>query len=54
VFYLQHRELEDAQTVFEDFVDTIKTVAKELDGVIWDHQRQPLTDATIQAILLSL
>jgi cell division protein ZipA len=54
VFYLQHRDLEDAQTVFEDFVDTIKTVAKELDGVIWDHQRQPLTDATIQAILLSL
>jgi cell division protein ZipA len=54
VFYLQHRELEDAQNVFEDFVDTIKTVAKELNGVIWDHQRQPLTDATIQAILLSL
>lgn len=54
VFYLQHRDLEDAQTVFEDFVDTIKTVAKELDGVIWDHQRQPLTEATIQAILLSL
>ena len=54
VFYLQHRDLEDAQTVFEDFVDTIKTVANELDGVIWDHQRQPLTEATIQAILLSL
>jgi cell division protein ZipA len=54
VFYLQHRDLEDAQTVFEDFVDTIKTVAKELDGVIWDHQRQPLTEATIQLILLSL
>jgi cell division protein ZipA len=54
VFYLQHKDLEDAQTVFEDFVDTIKTVAKELDGVIWDHQRQPLTEATIQAILLSL
>ena len=54
VFYLQHRDLEDAQTVFEDFVDTIKTVAKELDGAIWDHQRQPLTEATIQAILLSL
>lgn len=54
VFYLQHRNLEDAQTVFEDFVDTIKTVAKELDGAIWDHQRQPLTETTIQAILLSL
>jgi cell division protein ZipA len=54
VFYLQHRDLEDAQTVFEDFVETIQTVAKELDGTIWDHQRQPLTDATVQAIRQSL
>lgn len=54
VFYLQHQDLEDAQNVFDDFVDTIKTVAKELDGVIWDHQRQPLTDETIQAIRRSL
>ena len=54
VFYLQHRELEDARPVFDDFVDTIKTVAKELDGVIWDHQRQPLTDETVQAIRRSL
>jgi cell division protein ZipA len=54
VFYLQHQDLEDAQNVFDDFVDTIKTVAKELDGVIWDHQRQPLTEETIQAIRRSL
>jgi cell division protein ZipA len=50
VFYLQHTDLEDAQLVFDDFVETIKTVAKELDGSIWDHQRQPLTEETIQAI----
>ncbi len=50
VFYLQHKELENAQAVFDDYIDTIKTVAKELDGVVWDHQRQPLTDETIQAI----
>lgn len=54
LFYLQHQDLEDAQLVFDDFVDTIKTVAKELDGVIWDHQRQPLTEETIQAIRRSL
>jgi cell division protein ZipA len=54
VFYLQHRDLEDAQNVFDDFVETIKTVAKELDGVVWDHQRQPLTEETIQAIRHSL
>ncbi len=50
VFYLQHSNLEDAQTVFDDFVDTIRTVAAELDGVIWDNKRQPLTEETIQAI----
>jgi cell division protein ZipA len=54
VFYLQHRDLEDAQPVFDDFVETIKTVAKELDAVIWDHQRQPLTEETVQAIRRSL
>jgi cell division protein ZipA len=54
LFYLQHRDLEDAQIVFDDFIDTIKTVAKELDGVVWDHQRQPLTEETIQAIRQSL
>lgn len=54
VFYLQHRSLEDAQNVFDDYVDTIKNVAKELEGTIWDHQRQPLTEETIQAIRQSL
>lgn len=54
VFYLQHKDLEDAQPVFDDFIETIKTVANELDGVIWDHQRQPLTEQTIQAIRRSL
>jgi cell division protein ZipA len=54
VFYLQHQNFEDAQAVFDDFVETIKTVAKELDGVIWDHQRQPLTEETIQLIRNSL
>lgn len=50
VFYLQHTHLEDAQAVFDDFVDTIKTVANEIDGVVWDNKRQPLTDSTIQEI----
>jgi cell division protein ZipA len=54
VFYLQHTDLEDAQNVFDDFVDTIKQIAEDLDAVIWDHQRQPLTEATIQAIRQSL
>lgn len=54
VFYLQHLELEDAQSVFDDFIDTIKQVADTLDGEIWDHRRQPLTESTVRAIRLSL
>jgi cell division protein ZipA len=54
VFYLQHGDLENAQSVFDDFIDTIQTVADELDGDIWDHQRQPLTPSTIQFIRQSL
>ena len=50
VFYLQHGGLEDAQVVFDDFVETIKTVAKELEGEIWDNKRQPLTEETVLAI----
>jgi cell division protein ZipA len=54
VFYLQHGDLENAQDVFDDFVSTIKEVAEELGGEIWDHQRLPLTAATIQTIHQSL
>lgn len=54
VFFMQPGELENAQAVFDDFVETIKWLASDLDGVIWDHQRQPLTDATVQAIRQSL
>ncbi len=54
VFYLQHGDLDDAQEVFEDFVESMKLVAKKLGGEIWDHQRKPLTDATLQIIRMSL
>lgn len=54
VFYLQHGDLENAHEVFDDFVDTIRQVANRLDGEIWDHQRQPLSEATVQAIRQSL
>ncbi len=54
VFYLQHGDLDNAQEVFDDFVDTMKQVADKLEGEIWDHQRQPLTEATIQIIRQSL
>lgn len=47
VFYMQPREVENPLAVFDDFMDTIDTLAIELDGVVWDHQRQPLTAETI-------
>jgi cell division protein ZipA len=54
VFFMQPGELENAQAVFDDFVETIRLLAAELDGAIWDHQRQPLTDETVQLIRQSL
>ncbi|MDD2760576.1 MAG: cell division protein ZipA C-terminal FtsZ-binding domain-containing protein [Methylomonas sp.] len=47
VFYMQPREVDNALAVFDDFMETIDTLAVELDGVVWDNQRQPLTAETI-------
>lgn len=48
VFFMQPRELDDPAAVFEDFIDTIDQLADELDGVVWDNQRQPLSDETVE------
>ena len=47
VFYMQPRELDKPVLVFDDFIETIDILAEELDGVVWDNQRQPLTAETI-------
>ena len=54
VFFMQPGALDDAQTVFDDYIETIELLAIELDGIILDHHRQELTDATIQALRQSL
>jgi cell division protein ZipA len=54
VFFMQPGELENAQAVFDDYVETIILLASELDGAILDHQRKPLTEATVQSIRQSL
>ena len=54
VFFMQPEAVDDAQAVFDDYVQTIQLLASELNGVIRDHQRQPLTEATIQLIRQSL
>ncbi len=47
VFYMQPREVDNPLAVFDDFMETVDTLAVELDGVVWDNQRQPLTAETI-------
>jgi cell division protein ZipA len=54
VFFMQPGALDDAQTVFDDYIDTIRLLAVELDGTILDQHREPLTDATIQSLRQSL
>ena len=54
VFFMQPDALDDALAVFDDYVETIRMLAVELEGDIWDHQRRPLTEATVQAIRHSL
>lgn len=54
VFFMQHGQLEDARIVFDDYVDTIAYLADTLNGVAWDHQRQPLTEETVESIRSSL
>ena len=47
VFYMQPRQVENPLAVFDDFIETIDVLAEDLDGVVWDNQRQPLTAETI-------
>ncbi len=54
VFFMQPGELDDAQAVFDDYIDTITAVAAQVDGMVLDHRRQPLTAETIQKIRQSL
>jgi cell division protein ZipA len=54
VFFMQPAEVDDAQAVFDDYIQTIKLLATELDGEIQDDQRKPLTEGTIQLIRQSL
>ncbi len=48
VFFMQPREVDNPLAVFEDFIQTINFLAAELDGIKWDHQRQLLTEETVQ------
>lgn len=54
VFFMQPGALDDPQAVFDDYIETIQLLAIELNGIIRDHNRQALTEATIQSLRQSL
>ncbi|WP_019864767.1 cell division protein ZipA [Methylovulum miyakonense] len=54
VFFMQPALLDDAVKVFDDFLEAINIVAVELDGSLLDHEKNPLTNATIKMIRQSL
>ena len=50
VFFMQMDGLDDPQTVFDDYVATAVLFAQQMDGVVLDHRRQPLTNDMVDAI----
>jgi cell division protein ZipA len=54
VFFMQPAKLDNPLAVFDDFVRTFQFVATQLDGEMWDHHREPLTEETIALIRHSL
>jgi cell division protein ZipA len=54
VFFLQPGELENPLEIFDEFIQTINLLSANLDGVKWDHNRQPLSEETIKAFRLQI
>ncbi len=50
VFFMQMDGLEEPRTVFDDYVATAVLFAQQMDGVVLDHRRQPLTNEMVNAI----
>lgn len=54
VFFMQPALLDEAVRVFDDYLEALNIVAVELDGDLLDHEKNPLTNATIKMIRQSL
>ncbi|GAB6141759.1 hypothetical protein JCM14076_24880 [Methylosoma difficile] len=54
VFFMQPNVLDNPQAVFDDFIDTMRLLAVELGGDILDHERNPLSNETIELFRQSL
>lgn len=50
VFFMQPEYLDDPVAVFDELITVVHKLAKQLDGVEWDHKRKPLTDETIEML----
>lgn len=50
VFFMQPEYLDDPVAVFDELITVVHKLAKQLDGVEWDHKRKPLTDETIEIL----
>jgi len=48
VFFIQPGELDKPLESFDEFIQTIDLLSTELNGLKWDHNREPLTDDTVQ------
>ncbi len=53
-FFMQPREVNDAQAVFAEMINTIGQLAALLQADVLDQNREILTEATLQEIELSL
>jgi len=53
-FFMQPREVEDAQAVFNELVNTLGQLSALLHGDILDSDNQPLTEATVNKLESSL
>jgi cell division protein ZipA len=49
VFFMQPRVLDNPAKVFDNFIQTMRFLAADLDGIILDHQHQPLSERTVKA-----
>ena len=54
VLFMQPGVLDDAQKIFDDFLEAVNLIAVELDGDILDHENKPLTVNTIHLLRQSL
>jgi cell division protein ZipA len=54
VFFLQPNEVDKPLSVFNELIETMGRIENQLKGVIMDHNRQPLTEETLQQFRMNL